>query len=510
MSELMQSKKAVKILLSAVLLGILFDLLIFDKALGLNYPLYVIAFYICFFSLLDRHKRNVNKQYLWLIPIAMLSLAYFLYSNMIFAVLNFLAIPILIVVHTTLASQKHKNRWHSLPFIGEALVNSLGYPFVNMGTGLKTTAALMKEKSSNERYATIRKVVLGLVISLPLVIVLIMLLSSADAVFGHYIGEIPRMIFSNDPMEFLTRLTLAAIIALYMFGYLYEMMIQKKVEVQVNTEAQSNVKETKPVSIDAIIALTVLCAVNVIYIIFVAIQFSYLFGGAQALLPAGYTYAEYARQGFFELVMVTIINLTILVAGIKFVNKESLGLYKIIKLLLFMLIGCTLVMLISAYTRMGLYEEVYGYTYLRVLVHGFMVYLFALFLASIYKLLKDRVSLLKWFAIISIIAFTAINYVNVDAIIASQNIKRYQQTGNIDVYYFANLSYDAVEYMLPLLQDKNQANANIIEGILYDKRERLQRSSAWQSYNLSRVRAWKLLKDVKLSPKSYDRYDYMD
>ena len=62
---------------------------------------------------------------------------------------------------------------------------------------------------------------------------------------------------------------------------------------------------------------------DLIYILFCVIQFSYLFGGTGNNLAPGYTFAEYARKGFFELIVVTIINLSILVGSINFVKKEN-------------------------------------------------------------------------------------------------------------------------------------------------------------------------------------------
>ena len=64
----------------------------------------------------------------------------------------------------------------------------------------------------------------------------------------------------------------------------------------------------KPISMDGIITLTVLLLLDLVYVLFVAIQFKYFFSGT---LGDGYTYAEYARRGFFELLFVTLINLTV-------------------------------------------------------------------------------------------------------------------------------------------------------------------------------------------------------
>ena len=69
----------------------------------------------------------------------------------------------------------------------------------------------------------------------------------------------------------------------------------------------------KPIGMDGIITLTVLLLINLVYVLFIAVQFKYFFSGT---LEDGFTYAEYARRGFFELLFVTLINLSISIAVI--------------------------------------------------------------------------------------------------------------------------------------------------------------------------------------------------
>jgi hypothetical protein len=137
---------------------------------------------------------------------------------------------------------------------------------------------------------------------------------------------------------------------------------------------------------DPLVAATVLVCVNAVYVLFAAIQFTYLFGAADGLLPAGTAYAEYARRGFAELVVVALINIGILLIGLHFIEQGSRLLERLRQAMLTLLMGCTLVMLISAYSRLSLYEEAYGYTLLRLLVHGFMVFLGVLMIVAVVRI----------------------------------------------------------------------------------------------------------------------------
>ena len=99
---------------------------------------------------------------------------------------------------------------------------------------------------------------------------------------------------------------------------------------------------------DATIVVTVLVMVNAVYILFCAIQFTYLFGGEAVIrsIP-DYTYAEYARRGFSELIVVTVINLSILLIGLR-VTKNDGKLDRLVLALRCLLVLCTVIMLYSA------------------------------------------------------------------------------------------------------------------------------------------------------------------
>ncbi len=125
-------------------------------------------------------------------------------------------------------------------------------------------------------------------------------------------------------------------------------------------------------------ATIVLGAVNVLFLLFVIIQFQYFFGGQTNIGVEGYTYAEYARKGFGELVAVAVFS-TLLFLGLSAVvkrqNQAQRWIFSALGVLLVVLVG---VMLVSAYQRLVLYETAYGFTRLRTYTHVFMIWLGAL------------------------------------------------------------------------------------------------------------------------------------
>lgn len=235
--------------------------------------------------------------------------------------------------------------------------------------------------------------------------------------------------------------------------------------------------------------MTVLFVINLVYLLFSVIQFSYLYGGDRHALPAAFTYAEYARRGFFELVAVTIINLSILLSSMKFVNKDNQTQYTVVRSFLSLLVVFSLNMLFSAHFKMSLYEAAYGLTYLRIFVHYFLGLLLVLFLLAFCNIRFRKPPLVKAYIVVSLVFYTALNFINTDKIIARNNINMYLQTGKLDVYYLQNLSYDAIPEMLRLAKDNNPEIARQVQNYLLTLKQDLSKEETWASLNYSRAKA---------------------
>ena len=176
-------------------------------------------------------------------------------------------------------------------------------------------------------------------------------------------------------------------------------------------------------AMDGIITLTVLLLLDLVYVLFVAVQFKYFFSGT---LEDGYTYAEYARRGFFELLFVTLINLTVTTGVIYFTKSIQGFLKKVIRLALTVLVLSSGVLLISAFMRMAMYEDAYGFTFTRVLVHSFMIFLMIIFAYTLVKIWLEKLSLFHFYFIASLIYYAGINVVNIDKIVVDRNIARFE------------------------------------------------------------------------------------
>jgi hypothetical protein len=145
---------------------------------------------------------------------------------------------------------------------------------------------------------------------------------------------------------------------------------------------------------------------------------------------------------------------------------------------------------------MWLYEDAYGYTYLRVFTHSFMVFIFILLIVSAIKVWNDKLPLFKYYVIIGIVSYMIINFINVDNIIASKNIDRFKDGKPLDVAYFNYLSADTVSYLEEYIDDDKYGTE--IRKVFGNKKNALERKNGWLSFNISEYKAAKILSKHKL------------
>lgn len=491
-------KEEIYILICSVLLGVLFDILFYKKPLGISYPLFVIAFYMVFLGNL-RHKIAFKFGFGWLlsVPIIALSSTYFLFSNQIFAMFNFLIIPFLIVAQTILINEDNNYKWFDTRFIKDIVYGIFRRAFGDTVKPLVVGLSSMRIRKNAEKHVVIRKVLIGLTICIPLLMIIISLLTSADRVFKHFIDEILSSFVRIDLSDFPLQGLLVLLISMIIFSYTWSFLKPKD---SMPNQMQPGDTESIKSNWDSIISITILSVINCVYLVFLLIQFAYMFGSLNNALPPDFTYADYARRGFFELLMVTLINFSLLMSSIRFTRKDGKLVARTVRILHSLLVLFTMIILVSAYSRMSLYEAAFGYTYLRVLTHSFMIFLCVLFIIAFYKIWNEHISLLKPYIVVTLTAYMLLNFVNIDVLIAKNNIDRYVETGELDTHYLMNLSYDSIPMLVNLLNVEKGSNniKNDIKNYLGERQKRLSKKQAWQSYNLSQKKAKQVLSQYEL------------
>lgn len=488
----MQSTKSVispwkifSILGLSVGLGVAHDYLFFSQKLGLNFSLFIALFIIGYFlvdSIMNKNDRPMEYRYLFYAGFAVL-FGFFVvwrdsYSLTMINVLMSLFMIILLIrvrFEETLWDMHLSDYFFSLFEIPMMiLVNFIDYIATIFGLG----RGFSKHKNM---FAILR----GIVIAIPFLIIFLILFASADLIFG-------KMIFNffsfktdvNFVGHFIDFLFISAL-SCGTFFLLTSNYLKKNKEKDV-------VAAERVTGMNSIEISVVLTAINALFLLFIAIQVTYLFGGAEKVIEAGFTYSEYARKGFFELLVVAVISFFLLYGADRMMKKleaQKNTLYRVVASLLSLQV---LVIMVSSFYRLLVYENAYGFTELRFYSHSFTIWLGVVFALFIYKLNVDRHE--KRFAfnvILSLIIYVfALNIANPDNFIVRQNIDRYSTTGKLDTYYWAFLSFDAVPAIIDA-QDRFSDDINMskkIEQTIYEMDRRLDVNTTkfdWRSFQMS-------------------------
>lgn len=501
-------------LTAAVILAIVHQYLFYGNTPGVSYPIFVILFYVFMFHD-DRDNVRRSDLFGWflLAVIVLLSMTFVLFNNLVLYGLNLVVIPPLIFLHLAYLRSERKLMWWDIRIIGDAISHLIPQSLRHMPMAYIIVKNSTVRRLGEQQKSVMAKILIGLVISIPLIIVVINLLASADGVFNRVLMTFPEWWSGLSLSEGLTRFLWINLFTLLFFGYLWGFVDTRGTSAKRQMEEEAGGAAAKAresltelaleseldsilgrsrFTIDPIILGTLLISVNLVYVLFVTVQFTYLFGAWEGVLPDGKSYAEYARSGFVELVTVTSLNFIILMVTLAFGGQDGGKLKKLNANLLFTLIGCSGVMLYSAYTRLILYEEAYGYTYIRFMVHAFMIFLALLLVVAALRIRSTAIPLAQCYIVISLCAYVFINYVGMDTLIAQKNIERFRESGTIDEAYLQSLSTDAIPTLIKFSKEEHPAMKPYLE----QKWMTLsQIDRRWPSFNLSHYRATKDLSD---------------
>jgi hypothetical protein len=195
---------------------------------------------------------------------------------------------------------------------------------------------------------------------------------------------------------------------------------------------------------------TALGGVAALFLLFVLLQARYLYGGARLIgSSATLSYAEYARQGFFELLGVTALTLPLLLVADWALDQREPGDRARFRGLALLLLGLLGAIVLSALSRMALYAGMYGLTEDRLYATAFMLLLSAVlawFAASVLR--GNRQAFVRGALVAAGVTVLALNALDPDALIARVNLARTSATVPTDVTYLGRLSADAVPALL--------------------------------------------------------------
>jgi len=395
--------------------------------------------YICLLApliWLIKNQKIRNPYTKYFLPIlVVLMIDVFYYSNAF--VQSILPIIIFIIIVTLYLTSMHK-----VEYFYQTLIPRFHIPF--------KFVSYIKEFSSNlislNMHRTLyMRIGIALLVTIPFLGLFSALFMSADENFSL---AVKSLFTFKSFFDFSTIIG----IPFYFFGYLSLFIYGFS-----NAMKRVNIETTK--AFDPVIIGIFLGMLNILFVTFLLFQISYFFGGESYIKTSGINLAEYAREGFFQLMWVMGIVVMIVLTIMRRFKGE-----KVIAFLMSGLILQTMVMGFSSLKKMYLYQEIKGATVLRYYVEWLDYFLLFILGLGLYYIVRKHSfhSLLNTIAIVSLLALSVVASTNIDNMVANHNIEKFKNSpAKLDKMSISSLSVDA----LPAIQNTD------IKIVLYQKRE---------------------------------------
>ena len=279
-----------------------------------------------------------------------------------------------------------------------------------------------KEKVPTTKRKNAGSVLWGILAAVLMLIIVLPLLMMSDEIFSSFFSFLnPFHLFLEVDFSNIIGIIftfLVGMAALYsFFAGLFKMNLGGK-------------DERKPGKSNYVTGITFTGIMAAVYVLYSGIQILFLFLRLDSGLPEGVTYSQYAHQGFWQLLFVSLINFVTVLICVKIFEDN-----KMLKILLTVISVCTCIMILSAAYRMILYVNEYNLSFLRVLVLWFLAVLMIIFCGVIYSIFSRDFRLFRYITAVVSVCYILFSFSHPDALIAGYNIQNARSAEDMDLYY---------------------------------------------------------------------------
>ncbi len=441
----------------------------FGLRVGMGLTLFVLISTALMIVFLNSQKTIINRKALvWFVPIVVLSLSYTLRAQRIFSIYNIILMWLMLSCLLLDLRNELKISSTGLEFVYRSIARFFE-PFYELKNSISLISSNVLGKS--KKAEAIKQIVIGIIICLPLSLVVYVLLATADHVFLDLATKFLSHINFSMVIEHSIKIVLSIAVSIYFFSSLYRLLFCKKpkeIETIKQVEAFESAIEKQTATNEAATAQTdkskptqpikqkqqpqgliTFIMINgvlmLMYLVFSYVQIRYLF--LKSTLPYGFEYAIYARRGFFELLFLTFLNISIILITIRIaehrIYEAKVSGSSVVKFVMYILCILTFVLLTSSFYRMFLYYQAYGLTRLRLFVMIFLFFEAVGLIATLIYIKNPKTKLFACCTIICLAFYILINIVNIDGMIAKNHVEIYNKKGEADFEYLSTLSADA-------------------------------------------------------------------
>ena len=478
---------------TALACGFLYWNLIKLPLFGAGVTVFAVALFGSSFFYLSKSEVKQNPGSLLLLTFAGFSAAQFtLFDNRFISGLNFIFLSAVFVYWICLSAGRRIDTKLSAYIVGDAIKQGMSIPLLNFGC----CASGMKSFSKHGKMKEILSVLISILLFLPLIIIVVSLLTTADLAFENFVNRILEAVSFAKVIIYTMHFIFGIPVAFYLYGLIYGNAKGRHTDAITVESVDDAAKALRFAPRPAV--YSVLTVFNVIYLMFFAVQAVYFFSAFSGYLPDTFTYAEYARRGFFEMCAVAGINLGVIIIAQLTIKREKTENPGALRIQITIISLFTILLIATALSKMAMYIDMYGLTQKRVFTSWFMIVLLFVFLMicvrQLFKFNSARIIITG-----SALMFMALTYCNADRLISEYNIGRYE-AGSLpelyaDIESTAGLSDAAVPstYDLYLRTDENDIEmrlmlaSSIMEGAGTGKND--FRIFNFQRYKADEIRA---------------------
>ena len=474
-----RTKLGLEIAAAGAVGGIVGDSLLRAMPWGLNVALGTTALVGAGAWLVRRHRVKHGPDTAWLaITALLLGLAFLRRDAATLAAFDTIALIGALALAATSLQGELITTWYPFDLIRGVITATASSIFG--GFVLLLSDIQWRELPQDDRLRNVRRVVLGVALAAPVLVVFAALFASADQVFSNVLTNL----FAFDAETVISHTFFIGFWAFLVAGYLRWSFLGQPLHAFT----------PKPRTVSSVVPLaTALGLLNALFLMFVVVQLRYFFGGAALVeQTGGLTYAEYARSGFFQLVTASALVLPVLL-GVDFLARGgTTPQVRTIRQFSGILLVLLTVVMASALERMRLYVSAFGLSATRLYATAFMVFLVGVFAWFAWTVLRSNRGRFAFGALMQGLAVLAgLHILNPDSFIVRSNLARPSEERPFDAKYATTLGADAVPALLAGLTQLPSADRCAAATALVKRWGNAE--SDWRTWNWSRSRARRLV-----------------
>lgn len=479
----------------ALILGWLSDFLFWEQKIGVNFPIFLTACVIGgVYWLIYAGIKPAKQSLFLLIPFLFFGFVTFTRRE---PLTSFLAYMFTFISLGLFATSYSGGYWifYGLSDYARKLLMLL---FDVVAQPIQLVIQLRKEPSSENllsKSSPLWGLLRGFAVSLPIVWCFGAILASADVVFNQKLDD-----FFEDFSENTQRLVTILICTYFLIGVFLHSIFKSKDE-KFNEESKSFFKPF----VGFIEASVILVGVSLLFASFVSVQFQYFFGGENNIGVAGFTYSQYARRGFNELLVVAFFSLVLILGLSSLTKRQDENQKRIYSIFNIILVALVMIILVSAYQRIELGIGWHGYSRLRLYPKIFLIWLALLFIAVAVLEFVRRQKFFAFAALMASFGFgVSLYFFNIDDSIIKHNVFRAWNGKNLNVPHLASLSDDAIPMLAREFLYNDEIPDETRQGLgaalacyrYFEERPHIT-TFDWRSYNWSSSQAEQTLDFVR-------------